>query len=73
MPDNLGLFPLFSSLHEKRHTVSELRYIYKPLWSWLKLGEAALEPEQEVCQPGGGVQYPKQQALLRGRPGGLTV
>lgn len=59
MPDNAGLFPLFSSLHEKHHTASELEYIYKSPRSWPKLGEAALEPEQEVCQPGGAVQYPK--------------
>lgn len=58
MPDNIGLFPVFS-LREKHHTGSELGYVYKSPWCWPKLGEAALEPEQEVCQPGGAVQYPK--------------
>lgn len=59
MPDNIGLFPVFSSLREKHHTGSELGYVYKSPWSWPKLGEAALEPEQEVCQPGSAVQSPK--------------
>lgn len=58
MPDNIGLFPLFS-LHEKSRSGSELGYIYKSPWSWPKLGEAALEPEQELCQPGCAVQYSK--------------
>lgn len=55
MPDNIGLLPLFSTLHEKYHAGSELGYIYKAPGSWPKLGKGAPEPAQE-SQPGSAVQ-----------------
>lgn len=57
--DIIGPFPLFSSLHKKCHTGSELGFIYKSPWIWCKPGEAARVPAQELCQPGSAGQYPK--------------
>lgn len=66
MPDNIGLFPLFSTLHEKCHAGSELGYIYKSPRSWPKLGKGAPEPAQELCRPGSAVRG-RSPPILRGR------